>query len=66
MPASIDDLIDDARTRLRRVDPFETAEAMAHGALVHRAWRAAGLPITFDLAVPRDETEAPTQISAPH
>lgn len=30
----------------------------------YRAWRAAGLPITFDLAVPRDETEAPAQLGA--
>ncbi len=138
MPASIDELLDDARSRLQRVDPFEAADAMTHGALVvdtrplerrsaegeipgsvvigrnvlewrldprgphhipevtgygqriivvcnegyastlaavslqnlglraatdlvggYRAWRAAGLPITFDLAVPRDESEAP-------
>ncbi|MCU1456510.1 MAG: Rhodanese domain protein [Actinomycetia bacterium] len=141
MSASIEELLDDARTRLHRVDPFEAAAAMADGALVvdtrplerrsaegeipgsvvigrnvpewrldprsphhipevmgyghriivvcnegyastlaavslqdlgfrnatdlvggYRAWRAAGLPITFELSVPRDETEAPVAL----
>jgi hypothetical protein len=49
----VDALLDRARAGVRRLDPFETREAVAGGALLVdtrtggvEAWLAAGLPVT--------------------
>ncbi len=44
MPRTIADVLADARTRIRRLDPHETREAMARGALlidIRPAWQRA-------------------------